>query len=136
MIFAGISVVVNVSLALTLFNTYGGPGIAIAEISAGWINAALLFVTLLWRGHWPLDLTLITRIPRLMIAAGLMAVAVYFAKDYFSAELETGAPLYEKVYALGVIVAGAMAIYFSLAILIGGVDRSIVKRLIKRRRSA
>lgn len=136
MIFAGISVVVNVSLALTLFKTYGGPGIAIAEISAGWINAALLFVTLLWRGHWPLDLTLITRIPRLLIAAGLMAVAVYFAKDCFAAELGTGAPLYEKVYALGVIVAGAMAIYFSLAIIIGGVDRSIVKRLIKRRRSA
>lgn len=54
MIFAAISVVVNVSLALTLFPRLGGPGIAIAEITAGWVNAALLFGMLLWRvtGMW------------------------------------------------------------------------------------
>jgi putative peptidoglycan lipid II flippase len=135
MIFAGISVIVNVTLAFTLFGRYGGPGIAVAEITAGWVNAMLLFFTLLWRGHWKIDLTLVTRIPRLLIAAAIMGVAVYYARDYFSGQLATGAPLYEKASALGSIVVGAMIVYFALALLTGGVDRSIVKRLVKRRKA-
>ena len=72
MIFAAIAVIVNVSLALTLFPIMAETGIATAEIVAGWTNAILLFVTLVWRGHWGRDIPLLTRIPRLIVSAGLM----------------------------------------------------------------
>src|SRR5690606_26855632 len=52
MIFAAISVAVNITLAITLFPRIGPNGIAIAEIVAGWVNAVLLFATLVMRGHW------------------------------------------------------------------------------------
>ncbi len=42
----------NVSLAITLFPHFGPTGIATAEIVAGWVNAVLLFATLVKRGHW------------------------------------------------------------------------------------
>ncbi|MEC6999400.1 hypothetical protein VXQ18_03760 [Brucella abortus] len=63
----------NVSLAITLFPHFGPTGIATAEIVAGWVNAVLLFATLVKRGHWGQDIPLLTRIPRLLIAAGIMA---------------------------------------------------------------
>ena len=90
MIFAAISVVVNVSLAITLFQRMGPSGIAIAEITAGWVNAALLFATLVKRGHWGNDIPLLTRIPRLLIAAGVMAIGIHFAIGYFASRAFIG----------------------------------------------
>src|SRR5690606_9217877 len=55
MYFAGISVAVNITLALTLFPSMGAPGIAVASAVAGWINALLLFAVLVKRGHWGRD---------------------------------------------------------------------------------
>ena len=53
MLFAGISVAVNVALALTLFPLHrrGGHRHG-AESSSGWVNAALLLFMLRRRGHF------------------------------------------------------------------------------------
>ena len=55
MIFAAISVAVNVAMALALFPSMGAPGIAAASAAAGWLNAALLLLVLIRRGHWGRD---------------------------------------------------------------------------------
>src|SRR5690606_29068026 len=52
MIFAAVSVAVNVALALALFPSMGAPGIAAASSVAGWVNALMLLVVLVRRGHW------------------------------------------------------------------------------------
>ncbi|WP_407807619.1 hypothetical protein, partial [Staphylococcus aureus] len=74
----------------------GGPGIAIAEITAGWVNAALLFGMLLWRGHWHLDIPLLTRIPRLLLAAALMAVFVHYALTWLTFELSSASSIFVR----------------------------------------
>lgn len=135
MIFAAISVVVNVSMALTLFPYYGGPGIATAEITAGWVNAALLFGMLMWRGHWTLDIPLLTRIPRLLIAAGLMAVAIHYALAYVSFELSSASPVAVRAVTLLGLVVAAMVLYFGLAFASGGASLAMVKRGLKRRQA-
>ncbi|TIO99615.1 MAG: murein biosynthesis integral membrane protein MurJ, partial [Mesorhizobium sp.] len=66
MIFAAISVGVNVATALSLFPSMGAPGIAVASAVAGWVNAALLLGMLIKRGHWGRDIPLLKRIPRLV----------------------------------------------------------------------
>jgi putative peptidoglycan lipid II flippase len=76
MYFAAASVIVNISIALTLFPSIGAPGIATASAVAGWVNALLLLGVLIWRGHWGRDIALIMRIPRLVIASGIMAAAL------------------------------------------------------------
>src|SRR5690606_15480492 len=68
MIFAGVSVAVNVTLALTLFPVMAEAGIAAAESTAGWVNATLLLTTLIRRGHWGRDRVLLGRILRLVLS--------------------------------------------------------------------
>ena len=77
MIFAAISVAVNVSIALWLFPRIGAPGIATASAVAGWINAALLLGVLVARGHWGRDAGLTKRTPRLILASAVMAGAIW-----------------------------------------------------------
>jgi putative peptidoglycan lipid II flippase len=120
-------------MALTLFPTYGGPGIATAEITAGWVNAALLFGMLLWRGHWKIDLPLLTRIPRLLIAAGLMALAIHYALTYFAFELSSAASIAVRAGTLLGLVFAAAVLYFGLAFLSGGASLRMVKRGLKRK---
>ncbi len=136
MIFAGISVAVNVSLALTLFPRLGASGIATAEIVAGWVNAVLLFGMLVWRGHWGRDIPLLTRIPRLVIAAAGMAVALHFALQWLAYEVSSAAPLIVRATTLCGLVAVAIVIYFAIAFGIGGANLGMIRRNIKRKAKA
>src|SRR5690606_3500858 len=119
MICAVISVAVNVSLAITLFPHFGPTGIATAEIIAGWVNTVLLFATLVKRGHWGRDIALLTRIPRLLIAAGIMAFGIHYAIGYFSYALSSAAPFALRAGTVAVIVVAAMVVYFGFAFGLG-----------------
>ncbi|MBJ6718899.1 murein biosynthesis integral membrane protein MurJ [Bacillus sp. PR5] len=132
MIFAAISVAVNVSLAITLFPHFGPTGIATAEIIAGWVNTILLFATLVKRGHWGQDIPLLTRIPRLLVAAGIMAVGIHYAIGYFAHELSSAAPLVVRAGTVTAIVVAAMVVYFGLAFGLGGANTGMIRRNIKR----
>jgi len=132
MVFAAISVVVNLSVALSLFRSMGAAGIATASAIAGWVNALLLLAVLIWRGHWGRDMALLTRIPRLVIAAAVMAGALWFAVRRFAAELGAASPLATQALTLGVLVAAAAAIYFAVAFGIGGANLGMIRRSIRR----
>lgn len=132
MIFAAISVVTNISLALTLLPRMGAPGIAVASAVSAWINAALLLGTLVKRGHWGTDRTLVKRLPRLVAAALVMGVALWFAADWLSPWLQPSSSLAEQVLALGALCGGGGALYFALAFATGGADIATVKRAIRR----
>jgi putative peptidoglycan lipid II flippase len=132
MIFAAVSVLVNISIALTLFPDLGAPGIAIASAIAGWVNALLLLGFLVRRGHWGSDIPLLTRIPRLVLAAAIMAVAAYFGADWLSPYLAPESPLLVQATALAVLICGAAIIYFAVAFGIGGADIRMIRRSMKR----
>ncbi|AMS39487.1 MULTISPECIES: murein biosynthesis integral membrane protein MurJ [Aminobacter] len=135
MYFAAISVAVNISVALTLFPSWGAPGIAAASAIAGWVNAAMLLGTLVWRGQWDRDAALMKRIPRLVVASAIMAGGLWFATGEADQWLGSAAPVYTQAAALGVLVAAAMIIYFSVAFGIGGADARMIRRNIKRNRA-
>ncbi len=135
MYFAAISVAVNISVALTLFPSMGAPGIAAASAIAGWINAAMLLGTLIWRGHWDRDAGLIRRAPRLVIASAIMAAGLWYAMGFAEQWLGSAAPFYTQAAALAVLVAGAVIVYFGLAFGIGGADFGMLRRNIKRNRA-
>jgi putative peptidoglycan lipid II flippase len=134
MIFAGISVAVNVTLALTLFPRIAEAGIATAEAVAGWVNAVLLLATLVWRGHWGRDTAFLTRIPRLVLAAAVMAAAIHYALPHAAGYLAPESPIYKQAAALGVIIAGAMIVYFGVAFATGGASLAMIGRNIRRGR--
>lgn len=132
MIFAAVSVVVNITIALTLFPGMGAPGIAVASAIAGWVNAALLLGFLVKRGHWGTDRPLLTRIPRLIFAAGVMAGAIHLAMKEMAPYLVSAAPLHVQAAAVGLLVAGAALIYFAVAFGVGGADFGMIRRSIRR----
>jgi putative peptidoglycan lipid II flippase len=132
MYFAAISVLVNVSVALTLFPSIGAPGIATASAIAGWVNAVLLLAVLIRRGHWGRDAGLIGRIPRLLVAAAIMGAVLHFAVSYFAPELASGARLRVQAITLAGLVAAGTVVYFAVAFGIGGADLGMIRRNIKR----
>ena len=134
MIFAGVSVAVNVALALTLFPTLGETGIATAESTAGWVNAALLFGTLVWRGHWGNDRALLTRIPRLFLSAAVMAGVLWLALGWLDDHFAPDGSLVSQIVVLGGLIGLSMVVYFGLAFAIGGADVGMIRRNVKRGR--
>ncbi|BCH20475.1 murein biosynthesis integral membrane protein MurJ [Mesorhizobium sp. L-8-3] len=130
--FAAISVAVNISIALTLFPSIGAPAIATASAIAGWVNAALLLGVLIRRGHWGRDVPLLTRIPRLLLAAAVMAGFLYFAIRWFAPQLASEAPLHTQAATLGCLIVAAAIIYFAVAFATGGASLGMLKRNIKR----
>jgi putative peptidoglycan lipid II flippase len=136
MIFAAISVAVNIAIALTLFPGMGAPGIAVASAVAGWVNAALLFVTLLRRGQWGMDRPLLRRLPRLVLSAAAMAGALWYLVGLFAGWLAPSSGLVRQAAALCAMVAAGAAVYFIVAFATGGADRAMVMRSIRRRSAA
>ena len=132
MIFAAISVVANVAIALTLFPSMGAPGIAVASAVAGWLNAIMLLAVLVRRGHWGRDVPLLKRIPRLVLAAALMGAALYFGEHWFTVQLSSAAHLTTKAVTLVGLSAAGAVIYFVIAFAIGGADFGMIRRNIKR----
>lgn len=133
MFYAAVSVAINISVALMLFPSMGAPGIAVASAVSGWTNASLLFGTLLWRGHWGADRPLLARLPRLVLSAALMAGALWWGAGWFEAWLQPQSRFMDQAAALGVLVVGAMVLYFGLAFGIGGADFGMIRRNIRRR---
>ncbi|MGF7008962.1 murein biosynthesis integral membrane protein MurJ [Aminobacter sp. BE322] len=135
MVFAAISVAVNIATALILFPSMGAPGIATASALAGWVNAGLLLVVLVRRGHWGRDAGLMRRIPRLVLSAAAMAGALWFAADAAGPWLGSSVPLYTQATALFALVLGAMVVYFAVAFAIGGADIGMIRRNVRRDKS-
>jgi len=133
MIFAGISVLVNITLAITLFPLLSARGIAIAEITAAWVNIALLFVTLIKRGHWQLDKTSIKRLLCLIPSSAMMGLALYVGAHYFQANLSAGLPVSILAGTLFALIAAAMLLYVALVILTGGMSLKQIKSALRRR---
>ncbi|MFC5384800.1 murein biosynthesis integral membrane protein MurJ [Aquamicrobium segne] len=136
MVFAGLSVAINITIALTLFPHMGARGIAVASVIAGWTNALMLLAVLIRRGHWGQDRALTKRIPRLVLASGLMGGALYGAAIWLAPWLASSASLLSKISALAFLCLAGGFVYFALAFITGGADIGTIRRSIKRQNTA
>lgn len=133
MIFAGVAVAVNVTLALTLFPRIHEAGIATAEAAAGWINATLLFLTLRRRSHFAIDGMLLGRLPRLVLSCVILAAALLAALKLLAGQLQPETPLAIQAGALALLVMGGAVIYLATAQLTGAMDARALLRNVRRR---
>ncbi|MGN6142171.1 MAG: murein biosynthesis integral membrane protein MurJ [Mesorhizobium sp.] len=132
MVFAAVSVVVNVAIALALFPSMGAPGIAVASAVAGWLNAGMLLFVLVRRGHWGREAALMKRIPRLVLSAALMGAALWYAQGWLAAELSSSARLVTKATTLALLSGAGAVLYFALAFATGGADIGMIRRNMRR----
>ncbi len=63
-----------------------------------------------------------------------MGGALWFGERELAAWTWVGSTVWSQATAVGVLVAGAMLVYFALALATGAVDRALVRRLLRRGR--
>ncbi len=110
---------------------YGVPGIAAASVIGAWINVAYLYAVLVKRGYYTVPLALLGRVARQLIAAAAMGAALWFARDLLTGWYSAG--LFERLGALLVLVGCSAVVYFSVAFMVGAVDRQRIAALTKKR---
>jgi putative peptidoglycan lipid II flippase len=119
MLFAGISMVANVVLALALFLTIGATGIAIAATLAGWINVALLAAALRRRDSLALDRTFRRRFLGIAAASAVMGVVVSALMQYLGPWFAPASGFLAQALALAVLVGTGLLTYLGAAHLFG-----------------
>ena len=130
--FAGISVAVNVAVSLALFPFLAHVGIAIATSLSGWVNTALLAVTLHRRGHFAADAALRRRLPLILVAAVLMGAAL-LAAMWAMAPLLADPSFAIRALAVAFLVVAGMLLFALFCQLTGAADFRRAIRLSLRR---
>jgi putative peptidoglycan lipid II flippase len=109
-------------------------GIAIATAVAAWLNAGLLGLMLIRRGHWRLDARLASRLPRLALAALLMAAALVPLALWLAPWVRGSVP--ERIAALGGLVATGVVVYAALCLAFKAASVAELRQNLRRRRGA
>lgn len=104
--------------------------LATVTSASAWINFALLFGILYARDQFRMPGWLVGRVARQLIAALAMAGALYGVKAV-AGDLFFGGVL-ERVIGLGALVGIGGLVYFTVAWLIGGMDKEVIATLRRR----
>lgn len=107
-------------------------GIAVATTLGGWLNAWLLWRTLRSRGHFDLDPRFAKNMPRIIVAALAMAVALYFAASMGQAFLASGQSFAIKGSAMAALVIAGTLIYGLLILVLGVMNPAQLRRFTRR----
>ncbi|MGF7154590.1 murein biosynthesis integral membrane protein MurJ [Novosphingobium gossypii] len=132
--YATISMVANLvgNLALIVPLQHMGPPLATALAST--LNVAMLYRTLVKRGHFTVDARLKRRAPRLALAAVAMGVALWFGQGLMVPYVQ-GTWLVRGL-ALAVLVGAGCAVYGAATLLSGAFTRDDLAMLRRRKRAA
>lgn len=131
---AVIVLVANVALNFALIPSFGIYGLAMAIAACSWLNAIMLYVILRARGHFSISGPTWGRILR-QLAAGLVMVAALWGVRMALGPWFAGS-VGERMLAVVALVGTGGVVYFALAWIVGGIDRSDLELLRRRRRKA
>ncbi len=120
----------NLAVMASLVWFLGHVGIALATAVAAWINALLLYVMLVRRGHFTADDRLRRRLPRIVAATAAMAAVLLAAHGSSAAWWPAGQD--RKIAYLAVLVILGSSTYAVLARLFGAIAWSDVRDMIRR----
>ncbi|MCR9219287.1 MAG: murein biosynthesis integral membrane protein MurJ [Alphaproteobacteria bacterium] len=127
---AAAAVILNVALALALMGPLAHAGIALATAVTAWANAGALALLLHRRGLFRADARLAGRVPRMLLAAALMAAAL--TGGALLLEPWLAPPGILRIPALAVLVGGGALVYFAAGQLFGAARLGEVTRLLRR----
>ncbi|MEJ0071744.1 MAG: lipid II flippase MurJ [Pseudomonadota bacterium] len=124
------SLALNLLLNLVLMPRLAHVGIALATAVAGWVNAGLLAVLLARRGGLAIDARLRRRLPGLVGALVVMALALLFARRGLGGLLAAGGAW--RAGALAGLIAGGAVLFVVLAHRLGALDMAELWRALRR----
>ncbi len=128
--YATLSMVVNLGLNLLLIKPLGHMGPPLATAIASTVNVALLYRTLVRRGHFTADARLVRRTWRLLVAALIMGAVMFFLNHLFQ-PFVTGTSV-ERWGAMVVLVATGGVVYAIATLLTGAFRLGDIATLVRR----
>lgn len=123
---AVICLIANIIFVLLLIQPMQHVGIALATVLSSWLNAGLLGFTLYRRGLFQFDQRLQRRMPRIVLAGLLMALAIWSTMSVAISSI----PL---VAALAFTIAIGSLSFFAAACWLGAFETGEIKSLMGRR---
>jgi putative peptidoglycan lipid II flippase len=128
---AALSLVINVALNFLLIPHFGIVGLAMAGSLAAWSNCAMLYAVLHRRGHYRLTALVAARTAKIILAATIMGVALWFALPLAGDAFTAGA--IERVAAVTATVALGGTVFFGSAWGLGVVNAATIGQLRRRK---
>ena len=129
--YAMLSILVNIAGNMAMIPTLGHIGPPLATALASTINVAMLYRTLVRRGHFHADAGLRRRLPRLALAAIIMG-GVLLAGEHLLDPWLTGAMI-QRYVALSLLVGAGVALYGLASVAVGAYRLSDIKALMRRK---
>ena len=128
MLLTFLGVAVQVGVAVTLYPRLGVLGLGLSVAVAAWMQVVVAGSLTMHRGFWRLDLSLIWRIVRSALAAGVMGAGLYFAKIPLLGIFGAG-NAWEKIPSMaGLVIFGGL-IYILTSIVMKAVPPSAMAAL-------
>ena len=103
-------------------------GIALASVLGGWLNAGLLFMGLVYRGHFVIDTRARRALPLIVLTSLVMGVGLWFGARALAAWLGSEQPSWTKLGALVALIGGGLAAYFGAMMATGVLRKSMFRR--------
>ena len=126
--YAAISLTLNTLGSVALFFAFRAMGlmphlgIAVATTLGGWLNAGLLYATLVRRGQFAADARLVRALPRIVLASLLMGAVLWAAAWVLAQPFEAQGTTVERVLALVALVGSGLVTYGLAALALGAVE--------------
>jgi len=119
--------------ALILFPRYGHVGIAAAIAISGWVGATALAVVLWRRGWVRIDREARRRLPRIVLATLVMAVAISGGYELIAFALNLRGTALARVASLALLVAMGLGVYLASIQALGVARLSELRVAVRKR---
>lgn len=126
-------VVAAIVAAIALESAFGVEGIAAAIAFAGWSSAIVLIVRGATTFGFGIDVMARRRLPRILLAACMMAAALWLAGDMMAVMSPSGHGA-AQIAALGVVIVAAIVFYGAMLAVLGVVNPAGAVRAFRRDR--
>ncbi|KLE34017.1 murein biosynthesis integral membrane protein MurJ [Aurantiacibacter luteus] len=128
---AAFALAVNIALNFYVVPRYGIVGLAGATAFTATLNVLTLYTILQLRGWFAFTGKLASRIARQIVATGAMAALLVWLVPLLEPYWRGNA--FERVWSLGALCLSGAVVFFALALLIGALDKDLVRQLTRRR---
>lgn len=107
-------------------------GIAVATTLGGWLNAGLLYATLVKRGDFVVDARLKRALPLIVLSCLVMGVVLWFAAGALEPMFDRSAGFIARTSALVMLVGSGLFVYAVAVLTTGAVELRQLRQLVTR----
>jgi putative peptidoglycan lipid II flippase len=111
-------------------------GIAVATTLGGWLNAGLLYATLVERGAFMSDARLRRALPRIVLAAAIMGAVLWAVALVLEPQFAVQSGAIARISALAALVSAGFVVYTIAVFALGAMSLRQLRGQLRRDRSA